>query len=155
MGSNNWFVVINRSSAKIFEIVRRPDSLNWLRTLPNPLGAEKNRALTRDKPGAMRSRFSQSKGVHKLNGEKVPHDEVALTFAKQVAEFLVQHKLGKDFLGVTIAAEPHMKGLLKKGLEKSKVKMAIQWLEKDLEKMPTERLEKFVFQSKPRLSLSS
>ncbi len=148
MGPQNWFVVVNRSSAKIFEVSRKPDALTWLKTIRNPLGTTKNKLMTTDKPGVSRGKFTKIKSPHALTRERDPHEDVAVDFAKKIAHYLKDHKEDKNFLGLTIAAEPHMMGLVKKAIEHDRIKVNVQWLRKDLEKMTTDKLENMLFTSK-------
>lgn len=148
MGPQSWFVVVNRKSAKVFEISRKPDSLTWLKTLRNPLGTTKNRLMTSDKPGMARGKFSKAKGLHALTRERDPHEDVAVEFAKKISQFLRDHREEKDYLSLTIAAEPHMMGLVKKAIERDHLKVNIKWMSKDLEKMSTDKLETMLFTTK-------
>jgi protein required for attachment to host cells len=145
MGPQNWFVVVNRSSAKIFEVSRKPDSLTWLKTIRNPLGTTKNKLMTTDKPGVSRGKYSKAKGLHTLTRERDPHEDVAIEFAKKIAHYLKDHQLEKDYLGLTIAAEPHMMGLVKKAIVHDRIKINVKWVRKDLEKMTTDKLEAMLF----------
>lgn len=146
MGPQNWFVVVNRKSAKIFEVSEKPDSLTYLKTLRNPLGTERNRVMEMDKPGFSRGKFAKARSPHALTHERDPHEDVAVAFAKKISHYLKDHKLDKDYLGVTIAAEPHMMGLVKKALKKDGLPVDVRWLRKDLEKMTTRKLEEMLFQ---------
>ena len=148
MGPQNWFVVVNRSSAKIFEISEKPDALTYLKTLRNPLGTTRNRAMKLDKPGMSRGKLAGNKSPHALTHEKDPHEDVAVAFAKKIATYLREHKLDKDYTSLTIAAEPHMMGLVKKAVSSNALKVGIKWIRKDLEKMTTRKLEDVVFQKK-------
>lgn len=145
MGPQNWFIVVNRKSAKIFEITDRPQALNYLRTIRNPLGAIKNKLMRVAKPGYSRGKFVRNKSPHTLTHEKNPHEDAAIDFAKKLAHYLKSHKLHKDYLNLTIAAEPHMMGLVKKAIEHDHFNVNIRWLQKDLEKMTTDRLEGLLF----------
>jgi protein required for attachment to host cells len=148
MGPQNWFVVVNRKSAKIFEVSKKPDALNYLKTLRNPLGTAKNRIMSTDRPGMSRGKFASARSPHTFNPERDPHEDVAVAFAKKIASYLKDHKLEKDYLSLTIAAEPHMMGLVKKALSRDRLKVNIKWLRKDLEKMTTAKLESMVFAAK-------
>ena len=145
MGPQNWFVVINRKSAKVFEVSDKPQALTYLRTIRNPLGAIKNKLMRLDKPGFSRGKFVKNKSPHALTHEKNPQEDSAIDFAKKLAHYLRSHKLNKNYLNLIIAAEPHMMGLVRKAIEHDHFKVNIRWLQKDLEKMSTERLETMLF----------
>lgn len=150
MGTENLFIVVNRKSAKVFEVSYKPDSLTWVKTLRNPLGTTKNKLMTTDKPGFSRGKFAKIKSPHALTGKTTPHEETARTFAKKISQFVKAQKLEKTKSLFTIAAEPHMLGLVKKAMEQDHLKAPIKWLNKDLEKMTTNRLENLLFKTKVR-----
>lgn len=150
MGPKNWFVVVNRKSAKVFEVSKKPDDLTWVKTLRNPLGIERNRVMATDKPGVSRGKFAKTKNIHSLDRERNPHEDVAHEFAKKISAFLKKHKMEKDYLSVTIAAEPHMMGLVKKAIDHDRFKVNVKWINKDLEKMTTAKLEAMVFKRAPK-----
>jgi len=154
MEAQNLFIVVNRKSAKIFEISRTPNAITWIKTLHNPLGTTKNKLMSTDKPGMARSKFSKIRSPHALTGKTTPHEETARTFAKKISQFIKTRKLEKSLLGFTIAAEPHMMGLVKKAIDQEKLKAPIKWLQKDLEKMTTDKLETLLFKGKKARPLS-
>lgn len=109
-----WIVVVNRVEARIFD----GRTMNLREVLVNELGREHNRALTTDKPGVSRSRFSGVSHVHALTGEKDPHEDVAVAFAKRIAVFL-EKSMGLDkFDSLAIFAEPRMLGRLRSNFSK-------------------------------------
>jgi protein required for attachment to host cells len=147
MGHQNLFVVVNRQSAKIFEVANSPESLVWLQTLKNPLGATKNKLMTNDKPGLSRGKFAKARSPHALTRERNPHEDAAIEFARKIALFIKTHQGEKELSRMTVAAEPHMMGLVKKALEQKPGHpgQRIRWLAKDLDKMTTQKLESFYF----------
>ncbi len=147
MNAQSLFIVVNRKSAKIFEISRKPDSLTWLKTMKNPLGDVKNKLLTTDKPGLSRGKYKNNKAPHNLTRERNPHEDVAVTFAKKISLYLKKQQDQDKILNLTVAAEPHMLGLVKKSFDHDQLKTPVKWLRKDLEKLTTERLEAEVFKS--------
>lgn len=150
MGPQNWLVIVSRSSAKIFEVSRKPDAVTWLQTIKNPLGSLKNRIMTDDKPGLSRGKFAGAKSPHCLVHERSPHEDAAIGFAKKISAYLKSQKQEKSYLALTIAAEPHMMGLIKKAMDQARLKVVIRWLHKDLEKMSTPYLEELMFKSLPK-----
>jgi protein required for attachment to host cells len=148
MGTQNkCLIVMGRKSAKVFSISGRESTLKWLKTLRNPLGAERNRVMSHDKPGMSVGKFKNNRSPHALTGGKNPHEEVAIEFAKKVGTFVKHLNEGQEFSNLTIAAESHMLGLMKKAFKKEKVNVDINWIKKDLDKMTTKKIEKLIFHS--------
>jgi protein required for attachment to host cells len=121
----SWIVVANRIEARIFR--RRPFTL--LHEFHDGLGREKNRAMTTDKPGMGRASFSQS-SPHTMTGEKNPHDDAAVQFARKICHFLKHKKDFQTYDDLEIYAEPRMMGFIRENMDKQ-VKLITQWLPKD------------------------
>lgn len=131
----SWVVVADRVQARVF--ARHPFEL--LHVLNNPLGREKNRSLTTDKPGWARSRFSSPASTHALTGEKNQHEIAALQFAREIARFLEAKLIARRFDELLIVAEPKMLGRIRQMLPKVLVKQA-QWLKKDFGKLSAHQI---------------
>jgi protein required for attachment to host cells len=111
-----WIVVVTRTGARVF----KSPEFEVITTLLNPLGREKNRAMTTDKPGL---------------AEKNPHEDAAVGFAKRIARYLHVKNSQNRFDELVIAAEPKMLGRLKAELDKT-VAAKVRWWAKDLGKIP-------------------
>jgi hypothetical protein len=140
-----WLIVMGRKSAKVFSVSEREGSLEWLKTLRNPLGGERNRIMRKDKPGVSRGKYAKNAFLHALTGGKNPHEDVAIEFAKRIGEYVKQNNEEKAFSDLTIAAEAHMLGLVKKTFKNEKIKVDVEWVRKDLDKLSTKKIEKLVF----------
>ena len=139
----NWTVVVNRTKAKIFVDqvgpVNRPvKGLKLIEELKNPLGRERNKALQNSKPSMGRS--PTSVGPHSMTGEKNPHEDAAVEFAKKVCLHLEKNQYNKNFEGLVLVAEPHFMGLLKKKMKKKLRDSVVQWVNKDLSKTPMKEI---------------
>lgn len=146
MGSKNkWLIVMGRKSAKVFSVSEDESSLRWLKTLRNPLGSERNRVMAYDKPGMSVGKFKNNRSPHALTGGKDPHEDVAVEFAKKVGAYVKHNNEEKVFSDLTVAAESHMLGLMKKAFRKEKVDVDVHWVKKDLDKLSTKKIEKIVF----------
>src|SRR6185437_13183338 len=84
--NRKWIVVADRIEARIY----REKPFELVERVTNDLGREKNRALMTDKPGWSRSKLAQPSSTHSLTGEKNPHEEAAVQFARQLCRFLEQ-----------------------------------------------------------------
>ncbi|MGZ3722314.1 MAG: host attachment protein [Bdellovibrionales bacterium] len=121
-----WIVVADRTKARIFK--EKP--FTNIKTLKNDLGREKNRAMTTDKPGWSRSKFSQPSSTHALTGEKSPHEDAAVQFARTLCRYLEHESQEHSFDGLLIAAEAKMMGRIRDSLPKHLSEKA-DWLKKD------------------------
>jgi protein required for attachment to host cells len=140
-----WLVVMGRKSAKIFSVSDKKESIKWLKTMKNPLGGERNRVMRDDKPGMSIGKFKGNSSPHALTGGKDPHEDVAVEFAKKVGEFIKTNNEEEEFATLTIAAESHMLGLIKQTFRKEKIKINVEWVPKDLNKLTNKKIEKIVF----------
>lgn len=135
-----WLVTVSRTHAKVFEI--REEGLVFVKRYDNPAGDARPREFHRDKPGFGRSRYMAVKAPHALDRGRDPLREVAQTFAHTLCDYLMKD-MKEDFVGgLRISAEAHMIGYLKKAFAAKRQKIAIRWMEKDLDHLPTARLEK-------------
>src|ERR1700757_1598785 len=81
--SIQWIAIVNRTGAQLYS----EKTFRLVGELKNSLGREKNRAMTDDRPGLARSRFIAG-STHSMTGEKNPHEDAAVAFARRVASFL-------------------------------------------------------------------
>lgn len=107
--SKHWIAVVTRTQARILD--RRDFSL--INTLNNELGRERNRAMSSDKPGVSRGKFAGNPSVHSLTGERNPHEEAAVSFARKVSFYLARNFSQHRFDDVLVVAEPKMMGRLR------------------------------------------
>ncbi len=122
-----WIAIVNRVEARIYNAF----DMKKLHTLKNSLGREKNRAFTTDKPGVGRGRTGSRSSTHAMTGEKKPHDDAAIQFARKINLFLQRSHARNKFGALLLTAEPRMKGWIKKGMDKM-VEDSCKWQSKDL-----------------------
>lgn len=134
-----WIVLVNRVDARIFT----EKTFRLLAELKNDLGREKNKAMTTDKPGRASGKFASRTGVHTLSGEKNPHEDAAIEFAKRVTEYLHKQSKLNLFDELLVIAEPKMMGRLKSDMDKSLVECT-HWLAKDFGKASAHELKKLI-----------
>jgi protein required for attachment to host cells len=77
-----------------------------------------------------------------------PKEMASLQFAKTVSDILYKEKQKKGFASLIICAEPHFLGKLKSEMQSSVKKSVTQWIHKDLQKIPTNKLPKFFLPTK-------
>lgn len=121
-----WIVVANRIEAKFFN----KNPFNLINVLYNDLGREKNHAFTTDKPGWSRGKFVQSSSTHSLTGEKNPHNDAAIQFARELSRHIKHQFDIHNSLELQICAEPKMMGYIRAGIEDRLMKW-IEWVPKD------------------------
>ena len=69
-----------------------------------------------------------------------PEEATAIPFAKEICSYLESEHQSKSFFTLTIAAEPHFAGKIKEVMSPQVQKLVLNWIKKDLEKIPLERL---------------
>lgn len=121
-----WIVVVNRIQARIFQ--EHPFVL--VETLENELGRERNRFLRKDRPGLSRGKPSCRSSTYSLTGEKDPHEDAAIQFARTLGQHLKRAFQAHRIEELTIVAEPRMMGYLRDSLGKLEEKT--KWIGKDL-----------------------
>ncbi len=134
-----WVVILNRVQARIFDA----SDFSLIDTLVNELGRERNRVMATGKPGVSRGKFASNKMIHNLTREKNPHEEAALAFAKEVAEYLDKNLNLNRFSHVHLVAEPKMLGRVKKNLSKKILDLA-EFQSKDLAHLSAHELRSVI-----------
>lgn len=70
----------------------------------------------------------------------VPEEATAIPFAKEICNYLESEHQSKSFNSLTIAAEPHFAGKIREVMSPQVQKLVLNWIKKDLEKIPLDRL---------------
>jgi protein required for attachment to host cells len=121
-----WIAIVNRTEARIFS--EKP--FKRIGQLKNLLGRAKNREMTTDRPNLNRSNFGGAKGIHGTSGEKSPHEDAAVMFAKRLSEYFRKAHATNRFDTLTIVAEPKMLGRVKSEFHKT-MRSCTEWVGKD------------------------
>lgn len=137
--AKKWIVFVTRVNARVFNA----ETWDSVIELKNSIGRAKNKELKTGKPGVSRGRFSGAKGVHGMTGEKNPHEDAAIEFAKKIGTYLHKQKNLSKFNEVTIVAEPRMMGRIKKQMDKNLARN-VKWIGKNLGKFTAHELPQFV-----------
>lgn len=140
--NNQWVAVISRTSARFYNA----ESMQQIVSLRNLAAREKNRAFTTAKPGVARNRSLAKGSLHRLDGNKSPHDDAAKKFAKKIGEYLRKRFLEHRFDGLLITAEPRMLGWVKSEMPKPLLNRT-EWHHEDLNHLSNQEL-KIRFRSK-------
>lgn len=134
--TKKWIAIVNRTEARIFNA----EDMRKIYTLRNPLGREKNRSFTADKPGLGRNRSLSKGSIHNLTGEKSPHNEAAKKFAHKLNIYLRKRFHEHRFDTLLLSAEPRMQGWIKSGMQEN-LKKRSEWKPKDLAKLSDHELK--------------
>lgn len=137
--AKKWIVFVTRINARVFNA----ETWDSVIELKHNIGKAKNKELKTGKPGVSRGKFAGSKGIHGMTGEKNPHEDAAVEFAKKIGVYLYKQKNLHKFDDLTIVAEPKMMGRIKKQMDKHLAR-DVKWIGKDLGKFATHELPQFV-----------
>jgi protein required for attachment to host cells len=108
-----WIVVAESSRARIFALHGLTTPLQELEDMVNPAARTAEHELVSDRPG----RTMDSTGRrHAKQSPVSPREQVALGFARQLAEHLEQGRTHGKFDCLILAAAPEFLGLLRKNL---------------------------------------
>ncbi len=106
-----WVVVASAARARFFEVNGRHEPLLEIKDLVNPEDRLQSKALKSDKPGRAFDRMGGQR--HAMGTAVDPKEQVAIRFAKQVAEQLDSDRLHGRFDDLCLVAPPHFLGLLR------------------------------------------
>lgn len=89
--------------------------------------------------------FTETKKRNKLEllrtfENPIPEEATAIPFAKEISNYLEHEYRLKSFKSLTIAAEPHFLGKIKEVMKPEIQKLVVNWLKKDLLKIPLDKL---------------
>lgn len=140
--AKHWIAVVTRVEARILD--RKDFSL--INTLSNELGREKNRAMTTGRPGYSRGKHAANLNIHALTGERSPHEEAAMAFAREVSFFLARNFTQHRFRDVLVVAEPKMMGRLRKNFPRALLEHS-EFQAKDLGRVSTHDLREMISSS--------
>jgi protein required for attachment to host cells len=110
--------------------------------MKNPSGQLRNKELKTEKAGSAPGKFAGFRSPHDLTGEKDPHEKAAVDFARKIAGYLAKQHSRNRFAGLTVVAEPKMKGRLKAEMDKGLLQKT-EWINKDLGKLSVAQLREF------------
>ncbi|MGE0762957.1 MAG: host attachment protein [Bdellovibrionales bacterium] len=128
-----WVMVASRAEAKIFKRDAKSLPLKWQRTLVNKKGRRREHDFKTDKFGQSYAKWAGSKTPHRLAPHNSHTEVVADHFAHTLAKLLRTAKHGKLYQHVTVFANPHLLGKIKKQVSAVAAKN-MTFIAKDLEK---------------------
>ncbi|MCB0356218.1 MAG: host attachment protein [Bdellovibrionales bacterium] len=134
-------VIINRVAANFYKFSNNQFVL--IKQFQNPIGRLRNKEMQHDKPGNSRAKFMGS-APHNLDREKNPHDDAAIQFANKLVGEIKNDLHKNNQLNLKIVAEAQMLGYLRSSINDSLFNQRIEWLEKDLVKVPKSKWPKII-----------
>lgn len=132
----------NRSQARIFRYMGLKHGLTLLEKIQNPEGRLKSVELGADRPGRV---FSSMAAGHSSYSEEVdPHSEMAVHFARSLAERLRQARGRNEFDALMLVAEAGFLGKLKGALDEQTLKIVVATLDRDYHQKSSSELSRHV-----------
>ncbi len=145
-----WVLVLDRSSAQIFERTPRARKLRLIQDVPYGEGRLQGREIESDRPGrTFDSAFGNKAGSrHAYESHVSPQEQVAQYLVKKVARIIDGAKAEGMFGGLILVAEPHLLGAIRASLKKTTSKALLAEFSRDYawltESQLQERLESLV-----------
>ena len=147
----HWYIVASQQTARIYTETTDHTKLRVLKEFDNPLlRVSKDRLVRHDDVGHQ-IRGTGSLGSVRYGGERVdPHDEAATDFAKEISQYLLKELDKKNFVSLTVVAESGFLGKLRAAMKPRVDGHVIEWMRKDLVKVPDILLPEFLLQHTKR-----
>jgi len=128
--STTWILTANRSGARLFERHGKDMAVRLVQDIPHPQGRLQNRDIDADKPG--RAFDSLGQGRHSVGTAHAPTEEVAMKFARILAELLYKGRTAHAYDQVVLVADPKFLGMLRGALDEPTAALVTQTVHKDL-----------------------
>ena len=137
-----WIVCADRVGAVVYDWKKGVNSLTEITRLVHPKGSSSSRDLVSDKPGRTLNRANSARNVLVPKNEAT---EIELhKFAKTIGEFLEEAGYNKKFDSLTLSAEPHTLGVIKKELGQHSSTSSTKFLNYELTKLSIAELKDFL-----------
>ena len=131
-------LVADQSEAKFYDMRYRPEALQLVGRMLDPLAHLHDRDFKSDRPGRVFDHAPMTAGRrgatprHATGGERRPRKHEAQEFARQIAGELDRGRQKGEFDGVIVIAGPPFLGLLREALTHSVRSVLIAEISKDL-----------------------
>ena len=133
-----WILAANRSGATLFETDGKGKPIHRLQDIPHPQGRLQNQDIDTDKPG--RAFDSLGQGRHGMSTEHEPTEEVAMQFARILAELLNKGRTTHAYEKLVLVAEPRFLGMLRAALDPHTAALVVKTVHKDLPEVSEKEL---------------
>jgi protein required for attachment to host cells len=128
--NTTWILTAHRSGASLFESQGKGKPIQRVQDIPRPKGRLQNKDINADKPG--RAFDSHGYGRHDMTTEHEPTEEVAMQFARILAELLNKGRTLHAYEKLVLVAEPKFLGLLRAALDSHTAALVVKSVHKDL-----------------------
>jgi protein required for attachment to host cells len=131
-------VVADQSEAKFYDLGRRPEKLQLVSRLLDPLAHLHDRDFKSDRPGRVFDHAPMSGGRrgatahHATTGERRPRRHEAEQFARRIADELERAQRHREFDALIILAGPMFLGLIREALSHAVRSTVVAEITKDL-----------------------
>jgi protein required for attachment to host cells len=143
----HWILLANQKTVKIYQRVNSTDDPQLLQCIENPLAREHIRTLAHKQAGRGVKSMGRMGAVHYTNQKRRnPHDESTAQFARKVAQVLDLERRRGSYHSLTLIAEPHFYGVLKKVLNPKVVELLDRHVLKDFVNAPKARLKNLLLE---------
>lgn len=139
-----WVLVANVTKARVFQFGRE-GMLELMNEWENELGRERNRVMRTGSFPRTRGRQAGSRAVFPVGFHDYQQD-ARLSFARTIAAELEEALEFREFDELQIYAEPGFAGVLRSRLSKAVAKKVSAWVRKDLGKINTSQIPRFLEQ---------
>ena len=137
-----WILTANRSGASLFESRGKGHALRRVQDIPHPRGRLQNQDIDADKPG--RAFDSHGPGRHGMSTEHQPTEEVAMHFARILAELLNKGRTLHAYEKLILVAEPRFLGVLRSALDAHTAALVVQTVNKELQDVSEKELASYL-----------
>ncbi len=139
--NDHWYIIASQNKVKVFEEVLNKKKLKVVKIFKNPLGRVRSHELIKKQAGRGVKSSGRMGAVHYSETKRHdPHEEAAKEFANQISNFLDLERQKSKFKFLSLAAEPKFLGKLKAAMGKRLEESVVEWINKDLEKAPQEKI---------------
>ena len=133
-----WIVVADSARARILSAANPSSALTPVAQLVSPAARLHDGDLTSDKAG--RALDGDGKGRHATSSAKTAKEQIAISFAKEVADQLEKGRTDNQYRRLVMVADPKFLGLLMKSLSDPAAKLVSLKIDKDLSKLSEEEI---------------
>jgi protein required for attachment to host cells len=138
-----WIVVASQSQARFFRYLGLKSGLKLVEKIQHPEGRLQDREIGTDRPGRAFASFGQgSRSAY--SEERGPHEEVALDFARSLAEKLRVAHGRNEFRALMLVAESRFLGMLKSCLDEGTQKALVATLDREYHQKSSSELSRKV-----------
>lgn len=138
--ANTWIVTADSSRARIFTVETSRGPLRELDVLLHPEARLHEQDLTTDLPG--RAFDSVGEGRHAMGQSVTPKEHEAITFAKEVADYLDKARSEGRYHKLLLVAAPRFLGLLRQNLSAATSGLVGEEIDKNLVQHSAEDIRK-------------